>query len=1131
MPPQSLRVSAHKFDHRFVSVGAICAIVDSLTLNAVAASQGDGEVPDRAKPCTDMTNTNPTALAIQEPSRVEGFAQQGLKQTLAKGFITQLHSIVKTMIDCPVKEEFINFLENDWRMIESALDGGEIVCAEKIKSHWRKLDSTMADSNDLFLREGAMLLNLILGDTNPAPDFYAGVEGLDAWISGGLHNDSMPPEGKSHLRKLKRQVLQCRDKVKEALESEMSKDKTSAALIAQHTALIAQCAKTLDGIPDSPYRYILKRHCHKCLMDLQQCQLPPLRTPEFAAFSRSLRAIIGNVGDSQLFSKMFAIIYQTLKNADNATTPELASRLAAQWNDILPHQAKLLSPAAFEILKAQGEAALKRISAGAAETAAELESESEGWLSKMVNSVSDRVHQWFGAGRHFSSEELAAAMDRPVTAIDAIASINTVAAVTISKFMESVKRELTNVSLEGPQLVALHRLLDLKTHVVGPLAEICEKATTDELESSMKKGFINHVNSLWSPLTSELDPEIVAALDTERNMAFTKLTQTSTMRSLLQQVTKFTSDPRVMYIISFILLSTFVNGSEGAPVPDTAVATKSTFALQQVGQEEWDQFFCSAFKAGSNVVNYWIPLSKPYGIYTCTDGTSNKTSRALQAYDDLHARTSCSSDNHFRVQGTITYDKNGVATPDGDLTRLSGLSKLALDCRKSFSKWLRNFKTPIIQHFCESGRSIGSSADWNISLSNTDSGFGFCTDSGDVNTLIPQLQGNPDEFQLAQFDCRRHLRPIDEWTVLQSKSVPDPLVTEVVRVKYQGEARQVLEGCDKLDSQGQLTWLKDDLTFTAPCLKDWSKYKEFKRSSVSPKVAVTEVTELAARTTATTQLGAPPTQPTQPPPAPPTTTYVLGAPSTTATPGEHSMVTIDGVDYGLYESTPSGLVPVTNETYEILSHPLATTEASGSGSGGASASKTPAPGETATGVQNVTFPSYPPVPMSTVTSLTTVAPNDWNWWDLLSKLPLGLLGLGACGMCGMCAACLKCKIPCRCTVRLLRMCGCNVQRREEHRHVYYDEFGSRPLDGQQMAKKAKKKLQAIVEQPEGSQQEGIPLVGVRTSQPDEIEMVDILPPPEDASVTQKVPGSPLDTTPPLEVETSASGIKSILKSK
>eukprot|EP01053_Blabericola_migrator_P004031 Blabericola_migrator_1__4030@NODE_2226_length_3096_cov_10_601519_g1402_i0_p1_GENE_NODE_2226_length_3096_cov_10_601519_g1402_i0NODE_2226_length_3096_cov_10_601519_g1402_i0_p1_ORF_typecomplete_len265_score35_81SesA/PF17107_5/0_18_NODE_2226_length_3096_cov_10_601519_g1402_i013962190 len=213
-------------------------------------------------------------------------------------------------------------------------------------------------------------------------------------------------------------------------------------------------------------------------------------------------AVAASTGDSELFGKLFHVIFTTLRDTDESPTPHFASLQAAQCNEILSQHGHLLSPLVAEILKAQGEAAYKCVTESVADRSVSI---SEGWLSALVETVSNLVHEWWGLSE--AGEEGLPARQGPVTASEVIASVNPALAGTIGHFLRSVRAALVDIPLDTQQHVALQRLFQSEHSIVDPLKRTCKSTTKSEMETKIKRNFISRVNSLWPPLSKVLIPK------------------------------------------------------------------------------------------------------------------------------------------------------------------------------------------------------------------------------------------------------------------------------------------------------------------------------------------------------------------------------------------------------------------------------------------------------------------------------------------------------------------------------------------------------------------------------------------------------------------------------------------------
>eukprot|EP01053_Blabericola_migrator_P001813 Blabericola_migrator_1__1812@NODE_1491_length_4430_cov_14_110016_g978_i0_p1_GENE_NODE_1491_length_4430_cov_14_110016_g978_i0NODE_1491_length_4430_cov_14_110016_g978_i0_p1_ORF_typecomplete_len1125_score173_42IZUMO/PF15005_6/1IZUMO/PF15005_6/1_3e03_NODE_1491_length_4430_cov_14_110016_g978_i06113985 len=774
-------------------------------------------------------------------------------------------------------------MERDWHDIEKLLEGGEIDSVEDIKSHWRQIELLVGDTNDIFLQEGALLLSLVLGETDLASEFYANVEGMEMRILEGMRDKSLPDEVKSLLPKFKTRLLQCRKEVQRVWESGMQGDKRTEALVTQREKLFAQFKTFLDQIPQSRYRDLFKRQGYRCLMSLQNCQRSLLKAPEIAAFSRSLGAIAANTGDFDLFGRLFHVIYTTLRDTNESLTPQIASLLAAQCNEILSQHGHLLSPLVLKVLKAQGEATFKRVSESAS---TRFEFEFGGWLPRMIDSVSSLVHKWWGGTVEEKGNPLA--RQGRVTPSGIISSVNPALAGTIDHFLKSVRAVLVNVPLEKEQHVALQRLLQSERHIVDHLMRTCRAASKSELETEIKQKFIDHVYPLWPLITRNLDSKISKTLNESCAETIKVLTQTSTLRSLLESVKKLTLDRRVHALISYIfVLSSLVNGVEGASVSRTA--NKPNYSLEEVTQDMWRTFVCPSFKIGRNTMKYWH--NKPIlidgdtpsrGIYTCIEKSEKSEKSAirkmLQIWRDMHNpnRNLCNDLPEFvRDLGELDLNERGEAFyamidgfPDINLLKLKHWVPYPRDCRASFLKQLKDFRYEAIVQHCRRGLTETVSKQWAVPLSNHPSGvFTYCVDS---EVQIPPSYTTLDKAQVEQLQCRRYDKT--PWTY---DDVPPSLLMNHATVKY-------------IKDEGALVFDFKLQKWMTPCPK-----------SLPPLKAVPVVSKISQKTTQSDNgLG-----------------YILGPRLPGSAAGEQRTINIDGVLYGLYKKTRSGREPILNKSF------------------------------------------------------------------------------------------------------------------------------------------------------------------------------------------------------------------------
>eukprot|EP01053_Blabericola_migrator_P002627 Blabericola_migrator_1__2626@NODE_1742_length_3882_cov_128_785583_g799_i3_p1_GENE_NODE_1742_length_3882_cov_128_785583_g799_i3NODE_1742_length_3882_cov_128_785583_g799_i3_p1_ORF_typecomplete_len715_score95_50Flu_NS1/PF00600_19/0_18_NODE_1742_length_3882_cov_128_785583_g799_i316333777 len=668
MSSRNLRVPVHKSNHKCLGTVAICAIIGSLSANGphvechaeesknpllVTLTSNSGGRENASKP-----------INLGAPQSVTNTTLPPLESPIIKTFTLHMDMLLESS-DSLLKTKLLNFKENVWPKVESILQGGEIDSVEDIKSHWRQFELLLKDTNDAFLQEGALVLTLVMGETELASEFDANVEGMEMCISDRIRKESLPKRTKSLLLEIRNELLQGRKEVQKILKSEVQDDKRIEALKTRCETLLAQFKALVDQTPQSRSQDILKRQGFRCLMSLQECHLPPVNTPEIVAFSKSLKAIAANTSEFGLFNNLFRVIH-TLRDADKSPTPQIASLLATQCSEILSQHGHLLSPLVVEVLKAQGEVAIKHVSAAASGGPGRPASEppfieSGGWMAQLVDTVSDFVHEHWGAGwdESIDAEGTPQAEGGPSTAFDFIASVNPALAGTMKDFMTSVQVELVGVPLKGPQLLALQRLLRSELYIVNQLKKSCQGATRSESEMKIREMFTTHVDLLWPFLTDDLDPKVCKALKEKRTRTFTTLNQTSTLWSLIEKAKKLTSDPRVLAVCSVILLSKYFSGAEGASIPDTSVDT-SNYSLIKVTQNDWKYLVCPVLNLGRNTMDYWYEPIGEHGqryLYMCVNKTSRMADKVMQLWRDMrNGQSLCTSDTYKRAESTFQVD-------------------------------------------------------------------------------------------------------------------------------------------------------------------------------------------------------------------------------------------------------------------------------------------------------------------------------------------------------------------------------------------------------------------------------------------------------------------------------------------
>eukprot|EP01053_Blabericola_migrator_P003642 Blabericola_migrator_1__3641@NODE_2090_length_3291_cov_375_171216_g799_i5_p1_GENE_NODE_2090_length_3291_cov_375_171216_g799_i5NODE_2090_length_3291_cov_375_171216_g799_i5_p1_ORF_typecomplete_len901_score136_14_NODE_2090_length_3291_cov_375_171216_g799_i52602704 len=737
--------------------------------------------------------------------------------------------------------------------------------------------------------------------------------------------------------------------------------------------LLAQFKALVDQIPQSRPRDIFKRQGFKCLMSLQECHLPPLITPEVVAFSKSLKAIAANTGEFELFDQLFRVISTTLRDADNSPTPQIASLLAAQCNEILSNHGHLLSPVVVNILKAQGEAAFKRVSEAASEDIGRPASrkpfiESEGWMAQLVDTVSDFVHKRWGASEDESidAEGIPQVQGGPSTAFDFIASVNPALAGTMKDFMTSVQVELVGVPLKGPQLLALQRLLRSELYIVNQLKKSCQGATRSESEMKIREMFTTHVDLLWPFLTDDLDPKVCKALKEKRTRTFTTLNQTSTLWSLIEKAKKLTSDPRVLAVCSVILLSKYFSGAEGASIPDTSVDT-SNYSLIKVTQNDWKYLVCPVLNLGRNTMDYWYePIGEhgPRQLYMCVDKSSRMADKVVQIWRDMRKNQSlCTSDIYKRAESTFQVNsayQSQIPVP----------LPIDFDCSEVMRKELRRVDDSIGELYCPLGEQS-----WQVPVNIDPEGYPFtyCVDSNPVDTRAL-------DTEVAEFLNSTH--DVAQYKQLQCRPSTATDLTQGISSKLAiGNAKLTHTPLDVLtvESEDIGVWWKHcrySEKFRHFVTKEM--YAEYQRRYATTQGVITEAAlpiELSTQTThsvtepsvlepSVTPLDTELTPSTQ---SPPSSTYILGPLSSTLPPGKHSAIKVDNVTYGLYERTSSGIIAVQNETYTPTAEPPHT-----------------APPTQPTTI-DFTYPIYPAVVMSNSTAVSQVVSQTVPWMYRLAN--------------------------------------------------------------------------------------------------------------------------------------------------
>eukprot|EP01053_Blabericola_migrator_P003747 Blabericola_migrator_1__3746@NODE_2121_length_3241_cov_22_666352_g1344_i0_p1_GENE_NODE_2121_length_3241_cov_22_666352_g1344_i0NODE_2121_length_3241_cov_22_666352_g1344_i0_p1_ORF_typecomplete_len740_score112_70Dpoe2NT/PF12213_8/1_8e03Dpoe2NT/PF12213_8/1_2Dpoe2NT/PF12213_8/1e03Med29/PF11568_8/0_25JHBP/PF06585_11/0_26DUF5071/PF16804_5/0_9DUF5071/PF16804_5/5_7e03IZUMO/PF15005_6/0_98IZUMO/PF15005_6/1_4e03IZUMO/PF15005_6/1_4e04IZUMO/PF15005_6/7_1e03_NODE_2121_length_3241_cov_22_666352_g1344_i06532872 len=703
MSRHSLTVPTHKLNHKCVGKEAICVFIEALTANGPLNEPHNGEETPEMVDCIsnskDSGRKNVTVPTVySDIPAVERTRRPSPKDFLVVAFNFHVNALLESAPPSLLREKLIHFMEYDWHDIVKVLEGGEIDSVEDVKAHWRQIELLVGDTNDILLQEGALLLSLVLGETDLVSEFYASVEDMEMCISEGMRDKSLPNVVRSLLPKFKTSLIQCRKEAQKVLESGMQGDKRTDALVSQRKKLFTQFEAFVNQTPQSRYRELFKRQCYKVLMSLQNCQRSPLKAPQLAAFSLSLRAVAANTGDSNLFGKLFHVIYTTLRDANESPTRQIASILAAQCNEILSQHGHLLSPLVIEVLKTQGKAAVEYIAESVSERSAP---ESEGWLSQLVDAVSSAVHEWWV--KPVEGKDLPAA-EGPVTAFEIIASVDPALAGTIDDFLKFVRAILVGVPLKAQQPVALQCLLESELHIVDHLKKNCEGATKGELEMEIKREFTKHVNSLWPSIVENLDPEISKALNKKYAETFKTLTRTTVLESLIRRVGKLTLDPRVQALASFvIMLNSFVSGVEGLS------------HTRSLSRGIWRKALCPTFTKGENSFYYLRSLSLADAeVNTCMERGS-ETEQILQIWRDLYTEESLCLSRMNRTQATVNYD---TAPP----TRFRLPTDLDIDCTESFMKRLINFHDETIIQHCQLGRTEDSPKTWIFPTSNHPSG-------------------------------------------------------------------------------------------------------------------------------------------------------------------------------------------------------------------------------------------------------------------------------------------------------------------------------------------------------------------------------------------------------------------------
>eukprot|EP01053_Blabericola_migrator_P012818 Blabericola_migrator_1__12817@NODE_827_length_6365_cov_67_528739_g584_i0_p1_GENE_NODE_827_length_6365_cov_67_528739_g584_i0NODE_827_length_6365_cov_67_528739_g584_i0_p1_ORF_typecomplete_len384_score62_38DUF2786/PF10979_8/0_14_NODE_827_length_6365_cov_67_528739_g584_i015132664 len=363
MSPRSLRLPARNINLKYVGLGALCAILNNPSIggsqidpnqteeNAVKDSDGDiaGE------------NTIPLTLRDVWPAAKDRVCPPS-KDSLAAAFVLHVSAILESMPPCPLEKELSKFMQADWPDIEQLLDGRQSNFTKAVKTQWKAVEFTMGDADDILLQEGALLLSLVMGKTDPLFELNLNVEALTVYIRDGLCDPSLPLEVKSLLRAFECKLIQCRSEVFAILHIfNLEGEQRKIALRKKRVELFVQLQHLVKNIPPGHFQNWFERQGFKCLISLRECQLPPLHTPEIEVFSRSLRAIAGNVADMNFAGMLFQTIHATLEKADKSPTPEVASLFAAQCNDLIARYERFLSCEVLAILKLQGEAVLKHI--------------------------------------------------------------------------------------------------------------------------------------------------------------------------------------------------------------------------------------------------------------------------------------------------------------------------------------------------------------------------------------------------------------------------------------------------------------------------------------------------------------------------------------------------------------------------------------------------------------------------------------------------------------------------------------------------------------------------------------------------------------------------------------------------
>eukprot|EP01053_Blabericola_migrator_P005117 Blabericola_migrator_1__5116@NODE_2646_length_2493_cov_75_669827_g1660_i0_p1_GENE_NODE_2646_length_2493_cov_75_669827_g1660_i0NODE_2646_length_2493_cov_75_669827_g1660_i0_p1_ORF_typecomplete_len298_score48_38DUF1086/PF06461_11/1_2e03DUF1086/PF06461_11/1_2e03DUF1086/PF06461_11/6_7DUF1086/PF06461_11/2e02_NODE_2646_length_2493_cov_75_669827_g1660_i04431336 len=292
-----------------------------------------------------------------------------------------MNSIIESTPPGPLLEMLSKLRERDWPRVERLLRGGEIKIIGELKSNWQRIESLVEDTNDIFLQEGALLLSLVSEEPDKASAFFAVFIEMEQYCMKGLEDSSLRDKTKVQLRRYVEELQECSDNIATILFGRTKENDEVKALEIQRQKVLVLNRTFNNQTPRSRFLDLFMRHGSKCLIKLQQRQLPLLDTPEIAAFSKTLQAVALSLGSLEFADKIFHVIRTTLRDADKSPSSKVASRLDAQCNEVFSQYKHLLSPVVLEFFKAQEEAVSKHIHAKSPPTA---KSQISGLFSRLL---------------------------------------------------------------------------------------------------------------------------------------------------------------------------------------------------------------------------------------------------------------------------------------------------------------------------------------------------------------------------------------------------------------------------------------------------------------------------------------------------------------------------------------------------------------------------------------------------------------------------------------------------------------------------------------------------------------------------------------------------------------------------